>query len=153
MNGRPGVRERTRRIVMNAAEELGANQLLMLRPSRTLDVGLVGVIVPELANPIFPAIAQLLEARLAAAGYTCVLGCVTGGVDEVDYLATLAERGVTGMSSCRGATPTPTATRRRTSTSSSAARRWSSSTGTTPTCRHRSSPATTASPPSSPSTT
>ena len=96
MNGRPGVRERTRRLVMQAAEELGASPLL-LAGSRTLDVGLVGLIVPELANPIFPAIAQLLEARLANAGYTSVLGCVTGGVDEVEYLATLAERGVAGM--------------------------------------------------------
>ena len=95
MNGRPGVRERTRRLVLSAAEELGAGELRV--PARTLDVGLVGVIVPELANPIYPAIAQLLEARLAAAGYTAVLGCVTGGVDEIEYLATLAERGVAGL--------------------------------------------------------
>lgn len=81
---------------MHAADELGASRLALV-PSRRLDAGLVGLVVPELANPIFPAIAQLLEARLAAAGFTSVLGCVTGGVDEVEYLGTLVERGVAGM--------------------------------------------------------
>ena len=96
MNGRPGVSERTRQIVEHAAEQLGAGQLMLVR-SRKLEAGLVGLVVPELDNPIFPALAQLLEARLAAAGYTCVLGCVTGGVDELEYLGTLVERGVAGI--------------------------------------------------------
>ena len=64
---------------------------------RQLEAGLVGVVVPELDNPIFPALAQALEARLASAGYTCVLGCATQVVDELEYLGTLVERGVAGI--------------------------------------------------------
>ena len=94
MNGRPGVSERTRQIVLHAVDQLGAARLV--RP-RKLEAGLVGLVVPELDNPIFPALAQLLEARLAGAGYTCVLGCATQVVDELEYLGTLVERGVAGI--------------------------------------------------------
>jgi alanine racemase len=94
MNGRPGVSERTRRLVVGAAEQLGG---VHLRP-RQLQAGLVGLIVPELDNPIFPALAHLIEARLASAGYACVLGCATEeGVDESEYLGMLGERGVVGI--------------------------------------------------------
>ena len=94
MNGRPGVSDRTRQLVLHAVDQLGAARLV--RP-RQLEAGLVGIVVPELDNPIFPALAQLLEARLAAAGYTCVLGCATQIVDELEYLGTLVERGVAGI--------------------------------------------------------
>ena len=94
MNSRPGVSERTRSIVLHAVDQLGAARLV--RP-RQLEAGLVGVVVPELDNPIFPALAQALEARLAGAGYTCVLGCATQVVDELEYLGTLVERGVAGI--------------------------------------------------------
>jgi alanine racemase len=94
MNGRPGVSERTRQLVQHAADELG---LARLPRTRVLRAGLVGIVVPELDNPIFPAIAQLLEGRLAAAGYTSVLGCATQVVDELEYLAALIERGVAGV--------------------------------------------------------
>jgi alanine racemase len=94
MNGKPGVSERTKTVVLDAVDQLGATRLLR---SRTLEAGLVGVVVPELDNPVFPAFAQALEARLAAAGYTCVLGCATQVVDELEYLGTLVERGVAGI--------------------------------------------------------
>jgi alanine racemase len=94
MNDRPGVSERTRRLVLHAADQLGAARLV--RP-RKLDAGLVGLVVPELDNPIFPALAQLLEARLAQAGYTTVLGRATQVVDELEYLGTLVERGAAGL--------------------------------------------------------
>jgi LacI family transcriptional regulator, repressor for deo operon, udp, cdd, tsx, nupC, and nupG len=95
MNGRPGVSARTRDVVMRAVDQLGAAELV--RP-RQLEAGLVGLVVPELDNPIFPALAQLIEARLAGSGYTCVLGCATQeGVDELEYLGMLAERGVAGI--------------------------------------------------------
>lgn len=95
MNGRPGVSGRTRDLVLRAVDQLGAADLVRL--PHELDAGLVGLIVPELDNPIFPALAQLIEARLASAGYTCVFGCATQVVDEVEYLAMLAERGVAGI--------------------------------------------------------
>jgi alanine racemase len=95
MNGRPGVSTRTRDVVLRAVDQLGAAS--MVQP-RQLEAGLVGLIVPELDNPIFPAIAQLVEARLAGSGYTCVLGCTNReSVDELEYLGMLVERGVAGI--------------------------------------------------------
>ena len=94
MNGKPGVSERTKSVVLRALDQLGGSSLVR---ARTLEAGLVGIVVPELDNPVFPMFAQALEGRLAAAGYTCVLGCATQVVDELEYLGTLVERGVAGI--------------------------------------------------------
>ena len=58
----------------------------------------MGVIVPELDNPIFPKFVQTLEERLLASGYICVLGCATRvGAGESDYLDLKADRRVSGV--------------------------------------------------------
>ncbi len=94
MNGRAGVTDRTKEIVLRAVDQLGAT---LPPPSRRLRAGLVGIVVPELDNPVFPAIAQRVETRLAAAGYTSVIGSATMIVDEQELLWALAERGVDGI--------------------------------------------------------
>jgi LacI family transcriptional regulator, repressor for deo operon, udp, cdd, tsx, nupC, and nupG len=94
MNGRAGVTDRTREIVLRAVDQLGA---AAPAPARRLRAGLVGLVVPELDNPVFPAFAQRLEIRLAAAGYTSVIGSATQIVDEQEYLWALVERGVEGI--------------------------------------------------------
>ena len=94
MNARPGVSERTRRSCCTPSTSSAPPSSCV---RRRLAAGLVGVVVPELDNPIFPAFAQAVEGRLAAAGYTCVLGCATQVVDELEYLGTLVERGVAGI--------------------------------------------------------
>lgn len=70
------------------------------RPSllRRKSAGLVGLVTPELTNPIFPAFAQAIEAVLAREGYTPVLCTQTpGGVHEDDYVTMLLDRGVAGI--------------------------------------------------------
>ena len=54
LNGKPGVAESTRQAVLTALDVLGYD-----RPSRLRrkSAGLVGLIVPELTNPIFPMFA------------------------------------------------------------------------------------------------
>ncbi|WP_455432375.1 LacI family DNA-binding transcriptional regulator [Thermocatellispora tengchongensis] len=52
LNERPGVSARTRMAVMAALESLGYERPSTLRPR---SFGLVGLIVPELQNPIFPS--------------------------------------------------------------------------------------------------
>ena len=55
---------------------------------------LVGLVLPELDNPIFPAFAQVMETLLAQHGYTPVLCTQTpGGVSEDEYVDLLLERG------------------------------------------------------------
>jgi DNA-binding LacI/PurR family transcriptional regulator len=95
LNDKPGVAEATRRAVLTALDVLGYERPARLR-SRS--AGLVGLIVPELDNPIFPAFAQAVETALARRGYALVLCTQTpGGMHEDEYTRVLLERGVSGI--------------------------------------------------------
>lgn len=95
LNDKPGVAEATRAAVLTAVDVLGYHRPTKLRRQMT---GLVGVIVPELTNPIFALFAQTLQGRLAAEGHTAVV-CTQapGGVQEDDYVEMLLERGAAGI--------------------------------------------------------
>ena len=95
LNGRPGVAEATRLAVLTSLDVLGYD-----RPSRlgASSAGLVGLLIPELTNPIFPAFAQVIETALVRHGFTPVLCTHTpGGVHEDDYVQMLLDRGVAGI--------------------------------------------------------
>ncbi len=95
LNDRPGVSTTTRAQVLTALDVLGYERPAKLR---TRGAGLVGLVVPELENPIFPALAQTLETALAQHGYTAVLCTQTpGGIAEDDYVAMLNDLGVSGI--------------------------------------------------------
>lgn len=94
LNGKPGVATATRQAVLTALDTLGYDRPARLRQHRA---GLIGLIVPELNNPIFPAFAQVIESALASSGYAAVLCTMTaGGIREDDYTE-LLERGVAGI--------------------------------------------------------
>lgn len=85
----------TRQTVLAALDVLGYE-----RPSATVkrSVDLVGLVVPDLGNPVFPAIAQAAESYLAQAGYTPLLCTQTpGGTTEDAYVAALVSHGVSGI--------------------------------------------------------
>jgi DNA-binding LacI/PurR family transcriptional regulator len=86
---RPETRERVERAM---------RELLYVPPGRRAETGLIGVLVPELANPIFPALAQAIETRAAPDGLASIL-CNTGeaAFREVDYVHMLLDRRVQGM--------------------------------------------------------
>ena len=95
LNDKPGVAETTRRAVLTAVDVLGYERPARLR---TRTAGLIGLMVPELENPIFPRMAQAIEVALVRHGYTPVLcSQSTGGVHEDDYVTTLLDRGVSGI--------------------------------------------------------
>lgn len=95
LNDKPGVAEATRAAVLTALDVLGYDRPARLR--RT-SAGLVGLVVPELTNPIFPAFAQVIETLLARSGYTPVLCTQTaGGIHEDEYVRMLLDRGVAGI--------------------------------------------------------
>lgn len=95
LNDRPGVAKGTKQAVLTALDVLGYERPSKLRRS---SAGLVGLVVPELTNPIFPAFAQAVETQLAAANYTPVLCTqVPGGVHEDEYVQMLLERGVASI--------------------------------------------------------
>jgi len=73
-------------------------ELLYVPPGRKTATGAIGLLVPELANPIFPAFAQEMEAHATAAGYASIL-CNTrsAAFREVDYVHMLLDHEVEGM--------------------------------------------------------
>jgi len=95
LNGKPGVSDTNRQAVLTALDVLGYE-----RPSRLKrrSAGLVGLVVPELNNPIFPAFAQVIETMLAQRGYTPVLCTQSpGGISEDEYVESLLDHGVAGI--------------------------------------------------------
>jgi DNA-binding LacI/PurR family transcriptional regulator len=93
--GSAAVRPETRTKVERAMREL-----LYVPPERPahLETGLIGVLVPELTNPIFPMLAQAIETRAAPSGFASIL-CNTNeaAFREIDYVHMLLDRRVEGM--------------------------------------------------------
>jgi DNA-binding LacI/PurR family transcriptional regulator len=95
LNEKPGVSDRTRRAVLTALDVLGYERPTKLRGERAR---LVGLVMPELQNPIFPAFAEVIGGALAQNGYTPVLCTQTaGGVSEADYVDLLLQQRVSGV--------------------------------------------------------
>ncbi|HET9128428.1 MAG TPA: LacI family DNA-binding transcriptional regulator [Propionibacteriaceae bacterium] len=95
LNNKPVVSDRARQAVLTAIDILGYERPSALRRHAT---GLVGLIVPELTNPIFPAFAQVIEAALSRSSYTAVLCAqAAGGVTEDEYIELLRDRGTAGI--------------------------------------------------------
>ncbi len=70
LNSKPGVSEATRETVLTALDVLGYERPTKLRGERAR---LVGLVLPELQNPIFPALADVIGSVLAQNGLTPVL--------------------------------------------------------------------------------
>ncbi|MFI6297188.1 LacI family DNA-binding transcriptional regulator [Nonomuraea sp. NPDC050790] len=95
LNGKPGVSEATRASVLTALDVLGYERPTQLRGERAR---LVGLVLPELGNPIFPALAEVLGGALAQRGFTPVLCTRTaGGLSESDYIEMLLDQHVSGV--------------------------------------------------------
>jgi DNA-binding LacI/PurR family transcriptional regulator len=95
LNGKPGVAEATRQSVLTALDVLGYERPTKLRGERAR---LVGLVLPELQNPIFPAFAEVVGGALAQQGFTPVLCMQTaGGITEADYVDLLLQQQVSGV--------------------------------------------------------
>ncbi|RKN06328.1 LacI family DNA-binding transcriptional regulator [Streptomyces radicis] len=95
LNGKAGVAAATRQKVLAALDVLGYERPTRLRQRSS---GLIGLVIPELTNPIFPAFAQVIEQVLVRSGYTPVLCTQSpGGATEDELVEQLVDRGVTGI--------------------------------------------------------
>jgi len=95
LNGRDGVSESTRTAVLTALDVLGYERPTKLRGERAR---LVGLVLPELQNPIFPALAEVVTGSLAQRGLTPALCARTiGGISEPDYVDMLLDHQVSGV--------------------------------------------------------
>jgi LacI family transcriptional regulator, repressor for deo operon, udp, cdd, tsx, nupC, and nupG len=95
LNGKAGVSASTREAVLTALDVLGYERPTQLRGERAR---LIGLVLPELQNPIFPALAEVIGGALAQRGFTPVLCTRTaGGLSEADYVGMLLDQHVSGM--------------------------------------------------------
>ncbi|WP_369202230.1 LacI family DNA-binding transcriptional regulator [Streptomyces sp. PU-14G] len=95
LNGKPGVSQGTRQAVLTALDVLGYERPTQLRGERAQ---LIGLVLPELTNPIFPAFAEVVGGALAQRGLTPVLCTQTpGGIQETDYVELLLQQQVSGV--------------------------------------------------------
>ena len=95
LNGKAGVSGSTREAVLTALDVLGYERPTQLRGERAR---LIGLVLPELQNPIFPALAEVVGGALAQRGFTPVLCTRTaGGLSEADYVAMLLDQQVSGV--------------------------------------------------------
>jgi DNA-binding LacI/PurR family transcriptional regulator len=95
LNNKAGVSDSTREAVLTALDVLGYERPTQLRGERAR---LIGLVLPELQNPIFPALAEVLGGALAQRGFTPVL-CTrsAGGLSEADYVSMLLDQHVSGV--------------------------------------------------------
>ncbi|MEJ5913283.1 LacI family DNA-binding transcriptional regulator [Pseudokineococcus sp. 1T1Z-3] len=99
INEKPGVSPATREKVRAVLDVLGYADRF-LPPTAA---GLVGVVVPELSNPVFPGLALAVQTGLAEAGYTPVVcSLVPGGVHEQDFVRVLLQQRASGVVFCSG---------------------------------------------------
>src|SRR6202034_37383 len=76
LNCKPGVSDSTRETVLTALDVLGYERPSKLRGQRAR---LIGLVLPELQNPIFPAPAEVIGGTLAQRVFTPVLCTCTAG--------------------------------------------------------------------------
>jgi DNA-binding LacI/PurR family transcriptional regulator len=95
LNGKAGVSDATREAVLTALDVLGYERPTQLRGERAR---LIGLVLPELQNPIFPALAEVIGGGLAQRGFTPVLCTRTaGGLSEADYVSMLLDQHASGL--------------------------------------------------------
>ena len=96
LNDKPGISAATRAAVLTALDVMGYERPTQLRGERAR---LIGLVLPELQNPIFPALAEVVGGGLTQQGFTPVL-CVraaAGGLSEADYVSMLLGQQVSGV--------------------------------------------------------
>lgn len=93
LNAKPGVASETRGLVLAAIADMGYEpQPVMARTS------VVGIITPELDNPIFPVIAQAIEARLARREIMAMICPSTSEtINELEYIGRFSEWNASGV--------------------------------------------------------
>jgi DNA-binding LacI/PurR family transcriptional regulator len=95
LNDQPFIAQETRDRVLTALDVLGHERPVKFRRGRA---GLVGLVVPDLQNPIFPAFVESVSAGLVKQGLMPVLCTRTSdGVSEANYIKLLMDHDVAGI--------------------------------------------------------
>src|ERR1700730_735072 len=84
--------------VLQAAEQLGYRPNAVARSLRTARSSSVGVVVPDLTNPLFPPIVRGIESALAPHGYVLLIVNTDNNLSQEEQLvASLRSRSIDGL--------------------------------------------------------
>lgn len=99
LNRRPeGVGHETRERIQRVLDETGFEPSATARCLATGRSRSIGLIIPDIANPFYPALARGVEATLGAAGYGVFLCDTDGDIErEADHVRTLIDKRVDGI--------------------------------------------------------
>lgn len=98
INGKPGISASTRSRVFTAIQQLGYRPFTVARSLRTRQTQTIALVVHDIANPYFAAIAGVAEDHARAAGYSMVLYNTRDDVErEADYIRRAIESWVDGL--------------------------------------------------------
>jgi DNA-binding LacI/PurR family transcriptional regulator/AcrR family transcriptional regulator len=78
LNGRRPVAEETRRRVLDAIDQLGYRPNVLARGLRTSRSQTVGLVIPDITNPFYPALARGMQDVLGPAGYDQIISNTDG---------------------------------------------------------------------------
>jgi LacI family transcriptional regulator len=108
LNDSPKVSEETRAKVRTAMRELRYRPNAVARSLRTDATRTLGLIIGDILNPFFAALARAVEDEARTAGYTVVIGNADERPEQQDhYVRTLLEERVDGLLICPTAEVTP----------------------------------------------
>ncbi|HVW56923.1 MAG TPA: LacI family DNA-binding transcriptional regulator [Rhizobiaceae bacterium] len=98
LSGKGRVSAKTVELVRATAKELGYFASPAGRALRTGKSNVLGLVLPDISNPLFPQIAQAIGAAAGKAGYGVLIGDSRGDIHtQTETIRRLLERGVDGM--------------------------------------------------------
>ncbi|WP_223693398.1 LacI family DNA-binding transcriptional regulator [Leifsonia poae] len=98
LSGTRPVSEKTRQRVFAAAEELNYRPNLVARGLRRQETRTIALLVADIANPYYPAVARAIHDRIGSHGYVSFIGNTDGDPDtEVRVLEEMRSRSVDGV--------------------------------------------------------
>lgn len=98
LNGHPGVRQPARQRVLAAVAQLGYRTNALARGLAKGTLRTVGLVIPDVMNPFFPALARGVEDAAHADGYALILGNSDNEPErEEAYIRLLHDRFVDGI--------------------------------------------------------
>lgn len=98
LNNKGQVSKETKKIVTDAINTLNYRPNLVARTLYKKSSSMIGLILPDITNPFFPALARAIEDKALSYGYTVIL-CNTDGSakKELNYIASLEQKYIDGI--------------------------------------------------------
>ncbi|WP_184718720.1 LacI family DNA-binding transcriptional regulator [Caulobacter sp.] len=98
INGAGSVGEATREHILKVAAQLGYRPNQSAKAMKTGRTGAIGLIVPDLTNPFFPSLAQVVIQAARTAGYSVFLTDTEGSPEaEQQAVGLMVDHGVDGV--------------------------------------------------------